>query len=134
MTDKDKKAVTFAEAVELMDMSVDTDIESQQRTKRELELQEWSEERAKAIAKQEGIELTVAHFQVIHLLRDYYLENGMAGSSRELADMLDMAMSEKGGRKYLYRLFSKGPVSQGMRIAGLPVPSGSEDKSFGTAH
>nr|WP_201091533.1 hypothetical protein [Thiocystis minor] len=31
------------------------------------------------------------------------------------------------------RLFPQGPVTQGMRFAGLPVPAHSEDEGFGTA-
>ena len=45
--------------------------------------------------------------------------------------MLDEHYAEQGGRKYLRRLFPQGPVAQGMRIAGLPVPPHTEDEGFG---
>lgn len=118
---------------EFADKSVDTDIDSQQHTQRELELKDWNEELARGIAKEEGLELTDAHFEVIQRLRDDYLENGSVESGRELGDRLDKAFSEQGGRKYLRRLFPHGPVTQGMRFAGLPVPAHSEDEGFGTA-
>jgi sulfur relay (sulfurtransferase) DsrC/TusE family protein len=70
---------------------------------------------------------------VIQRLRDYYLENGSVESGRELGDILDEAFSDQGGRQYLRRLFPQGPVTQGMRFAGLPVPAHSEDEGFGTA-
>jgi tRNA 2-thiouridine synthesizing protein E len=133
MVDKEKFANEYRESVEAMDVSVDTDIDSQQRTQREQELQHWSEGLARKAATGEGVELTDAHFQVIHLLRDYYLKNGLSESGRELDDMLDNEFSSQGGRKYLHHLFPDGPVAQGMRFAGLPVPAHSEDEGFGTA-
>jgi tRNA 2-thiouridine synthesizing protein E len=117
---------------EFTDKSVDTDIDSQQRTQRERELQSWNEEQAKNIAREEDVELTDAHFEVIQRLRDYYLENGTVESGRELGDMLDEAFADQGGRKYLHRLFPQGPVTQGMRFAGLAIPAHSEDEGFGT--
>jgi tRNA 2-thiouridine synthesizing protein E len=54
-------------------------------------------------------------------------------SGRELGDILDEAFSDQGGRQYLRRLFPQGPVAQGMRFAGLPIPAHSEDGGFGTA-
>ena len=133
MVDKEKFANEYRESVEAMDVSVDTDIDSQQRTQRERELQRWSEDQARKAATEEGVELTEAHFRVIHLLRDYYLKNGLTGSGRELEDMLDNEFSSEGGRKYLHKLFPDGPVTQGMRFSGLPVPAHSEDECFGTA-
>jgi sulfur relay (sulfurtransferase) DsrC/TusE family protein len=47
---------------EFADKSVDTDIDSQQHTQRERKLQNWNEEQARGIAKEEGVELTDAHF------------------------------------------------------------------------
>ena len=86
-----------------------------------------------SIAKEEGVELTDSHFEVIRKLRDYYLEVGSVESGRELGDMLDETFSDQGGRKYLRRLFPQGPITQGMRFSGLPIPAHSEDEGFGTA-
>jgi TusE/DsrC/DsvC family sulfur relay protein len=133
MIDTTKIANEFAEALKYMDVSVDTDIDSQQFTRRERELQSWDKEQARQLAREEGIELTEAHFEVIQQLRDYYLEYGYVESGRELGDMLEYEFANRGGRKYLRILFPNGPVTQGMRIAGLPVPAYSEDEGFGTA-
>jgi TusE/DsrC/DsvC family sulfur relay protein len=108
------------------------DTSSPLRSDRRLELQNWNETQAQRIAEQEGIELTDAHWAVIYCLRDYYLENGLAQSGRELGDMLDREFTELGGRKYLHRLFPHGPVAQGMRIAGLPLPAYTVDAGFGS--
>lgn len=133
MINKEETAKKFAESDELMDVSVDTDIESQLHTQRELELKNWDEAKMRKIATEEGVEITDDHLQVIRMLQEHYLEHGAAQKGSELGDMLDEAFSSQGGRKYLHRLFPKGPVAQGMRFAGLPVPKNSEDEGFGTA-
>jgi tRNA 2-thiouridine synthesizing protein E len=133
MIEEKTRTEQLKEAVESMDTSVDTDIDSQQRTQREQELKRWDEDQARHMASEQGIELSEAHFKVIHLLRDYYLKNGLPESGRELEEILDNEFSSLGGRKYLHQLFPDGPVTQGMRFAGLPVPAHSEDEGFGTA-
>lgn len=112
---------------------VDTDINSQKRTQRELELKNWSEEQVYKIASDEGVELSRDHLRVIRLLREYYLKHGTVQSGRELGDMLNEEFTDLGGRKFLHTLFPEGPVTQGMRFSGLPVPAYSEDKGFGTS-
>lgn len=96
-------------------------------------LEAWSEERAQQYAAQEGIDLTDEHWVVVYCLREYYRLNGPPGHGRELEDMLNNRFSTQGGRKYLRRPFPNGPVAQGMRIAGLPVPAHTEDAGFGTS-
>jgi len=132
MTDKEKIADELTETVEMMDVSVDTDINSQQRNHREVELRGWNEDKARKIAQDEGVEFTDAHLQVVQLLRDYYRQHGVSQNGRELGDMLDKEFASQGGRKYLYQLFPQGPVAQGMRFASLPAPAHSEDSGFGT--
>jgi len=68
MVDTEKIANEFAEATKLMDKSVDTDIDRINRRRRKAELSEWNEDRARAIASEEGIELTDAYLNVVHSL------------------------------------------------------------------
>lgn len=42
--------------------------------------------------------------------------------------------SAEGGSRYLRRLFTDGPVSQGSRLANLPTPLFATDTSFGTSY
>ncbi len=98
------------------------------------DLDHWSPLTVKEMAKEEGIEeLTEAHWHVIYALRNYYRENGRATSARELLRMLEEDFVDEGGRRFLYELFPKGPVSQGSRLAGIPLPPYSSDPSFGWA-
>ena len=116
----------------MADRSVDTDIDSQERTYRKNLLHELGEEQVNEMAEKEGISLSNEHLGVIECLRDYYLEFGEAEKGRDIEDMLDEVFDGHGGRKYLWKLFPGGPVTQGMRIAGLPVPPLTGDKGFGT--
>lgn len=95
-------------------------------------LEHWSPLTAKQLALEEGLgELTEAQWHVIYVLRNYYRDNGRATSARELMSILEKDFADEGGRRYLYELFPKGPVSQGSRLAGVPAPPYSSDPSFG---
>lgn len=111
----------------------DPENSSPRREDRRHDLEEWSRERSEAIAEEERVDMTEAHWQVITFLRRRYLEEGLAENARELADELDKEFSGQGGRRYLRKLFPEGPVTQGSRIACLPIPPYNEDASFGTA-
>lgn len=96
------------------------------------ELEPWSEDQAKALAEKEGIELSRAHWEVIHFLRDRFIHEGQAKSGRHVVEQLDSQFSDVGGKRYLYTLFPGGPVTQGSKIAGLPLPPYTADPSFGS--
>jgi len=100
---------------------------------RHLDLSDWSRVEGERIAAEEGIEMTPEHWKVVAFLRDYYRKHGLASSGRKLAQTLDVAFDQSGGNAHLHMLFPKGPVAQGSRIAGLPLPPYTEDNSFGSA-
>ena len=83
----------------------------------------WSAARAPVIAAQEGIALSVEHWEVVRFVRDFYLEFNTSPAIRMLVhDMANKFGEEKGNSRYLYRLFPKGPAKQATKIAGLPKP------------
>lgn len=109
------------------------DTSSPRRADRELELEDWSRDEGRRTAESLGIEMSDEHWQVIDRLRAYYREHGMPESGRNLSDLLDAEFTEQGGRRHLRRLFPEGPVLQGLKIAGLPIPPYTEDEGFGVA-
>jgi tRNA 2-thiouridine synthesizing protein E len=103
------------------------------RADREREVAAWSDDDARGKAQELGIELGDEHWEVVNLLRNHYLEQGLPESGRTLSDLLNAHFAERGGRRHLRRLFPEGPVMQGLKIAGLPVPPYTEDEGFGVA-
>ncbi len=96
-------------------------------------LEDWSEEIAQKWAAEQNITLTPQHWEVIHFLRNYYLEHGPAPSARPILQALEEKFSSEDGRKLLYELFPKGAVNQGSQIAGLPVPPYSTSPAVGSS-
>lgn len=82
---------------------------------------EWSEGFARALARQEGLDLTDEHWQVIHFLRDYYAEHGVQAQVREMIRHFTRVWDpERGSNHRLHEMFPRGgPQKQGNRLAGL---------------
>ena len=96
------------------------------------DLDHWSPLTVRHMADQEGLgELSDAHWHVIYLLRNLYRERGETMNTREIMHLLEQEFIDEGGRRYLYELFPNGPVNQGSRLAGVPVPPHASDPSFG---
>lgn len=92
----------------------------------------WSKEEAAGSAGELlGVPLSDDHWEVVRALHLYFATHEFP-NRRELSDALDEKFHIKGGRRYLYQLFPNGPVSQGCQLAGLEMPSGSVDLSFGS--
>jgi tRNA 2-thiouridine synthesizing protein E len=88
-------------------------------------LADWNEDVANAIAKQENVEMTPNHWEVVNFLRQYYDEYQIAPAVRVLTKAIGKQLGEeKGNSKYLYELFPYGPAKQACKIAGLPKPTG----------
>lgn len=84
----------------------------------------WNEDVAKAIAKEENLELTDEHWVIIKFLREYYKEYKLSPTNRVLTKAISKKLGpDKGNNKYLYGLFPYIPSNQGARIAGMPRPA-----------
>jgi tRNA 2-thiouridine synthesizing protein E len=99
-----------------------------------IELDPWTEGQAIEMARQDGLALGDDHLAIIHYLRDCYADHGGTVNARLLAKSLQEEFARWGGHRFLYKLFPLGPIAQASRYAGLPMPPGTRDPSFGTTH
>ncbi len=80
---------------------------------------EWTEEIAVEIAKEEGIpELTADHWKIINFCRQ------SAGTSGKAPTLRQITVGTGVTTKELFALFPKGPAKKVARIAGLGKPEG----------
>ena len=79
----------------------------------------WNEAVAGDFASTEGVgDLTQEHWKVIHYLRNYYLQYGIAPMIRKLCKETGFKLN------YIYELFPSGPAKGACKLAGLPKPTG----------
>jgi len=77
---------------------------------------QWTKEIAEAIAKEENVDLTDKHFEIIEFLRNRYA-NGDALSIRSInkSGIIDV--------KTFYQMFPGAPLKKSTKIAGIPKPA-----------
>ena len=80
----------------------------------------WDEDVAKALAAEDGIELTQEHMDVINYLRSEYFDNNEQPMERAINKGMSKVWGKKVTSKDLYVLFPLAPSKQGNKIAGLP--------------
>jgi TusE/DsrC/DsvC family sulfur relay protein len=82
-----------------------------------LDFTAWTEEVAALLAAEEGIaELSEDHWTVIHFLRGFHAEHGVAPMVRVLCKETGFNLAR------IYELFENGPAKGACKIAGLPRP------------
>lgn len=83
--------------------------------------EDWSEDLAKFMAEQEGVDLTEKHWDLMNYLRDeYFTNNQNQPNTRNIVKAMSDKWGQKLQQKDVYDLFPKDPSKQGGRIAGLP--------------
>lgn len=81
--------------------------------------EQWNEDVAKALATTEGVnDMNESHWKVVHYLRKYFLEFGVAPMIRKLCKESGFTLKE------IYELFPSGPAKGACKVAGLPKPTG----------
>ncbi|MCP3752815.1 TusE/DsrC/DsvC family sulfur relay protein [Pseudomonas sp. SBB6] len=89
-----------------------------------VELSDWSEEVATALAAHEDLELTAEHWEVLALLRDFYQEFELSPATRPLIKYTALKLgADKGNSLHLNRLFKGTPAKLAAKLAGLPKPT-----------
>ena len=91
-----------------------------------LDLDEWSEEFVIVRAKEEGLELTDEHRDVINYIRHYYEEKNVQAPVRDMIRHFKKSWGkERANTRYLHEIFPLGgPQKQGNRLAGVRKPKG----------
>ncbi len=78
----------------------------------------WSEELGAELAKLIGIEMTDAHWKVVHFLRDDYMVMGETATLRRVSTQTGVPVKD------LFTLFPKKPAKKMAYVSGLPKPKG----------
>jgi tRNA 2-thiouridine synthesizing protein E len=87
-------------------------------------INQWDESVAKALAEQEALALTEAHWEVIFFVRDFYQTYDTSPAIRALVKaMKDKFGPDIGNSRHLHRLFPDGPAKLATKLAGLPKPA-----------
>ncbi len=92
---------------------------------------DWDISTAEETAISDGVDMSDDHWDLVRALQEYYKKVDFP-HLRQIKDALDEKFHSRGGMKYLYQIIPGGPVAEGCRLAGLSVPSGAVDKSFGS--
>ncbi|MEN0107210.1 MAG: TusE/DsrC/DsvC family sulfur relay protein [Pseudomonas sp.] len=88
------------------------------------DLADWSTAVAEALAAQEELALETEHWEVLHLLRDFYAEFQLSPATRPLIKYTALKLgADKGNSLHLNRLFKGTPAKLAAKLAGLPKPT-----------
>jgi len=90
-------------------------------------LEDWSEAFATALARQDGIDLFVDHWELIWYFRDYFEEQQKNPTMHVLVRSLGKMKGghfhdQKRYERHIYGLFPTDPVHEICKLAGLPMP------------
>ena len=89
-----------------------------------VELSDWSEATAEALAQREGISLSSEHWEILRLVRSFYDDFQLSPANRPLIKFIAMKIGpEKGNSLHLNRLFNGVPAKLAAKLAGLPKPT-----------
>jgi len=86
-----------------------------------IEPQEWNDDVAAILAKQENIELNADHWEVLRFMRDYYADHQVAVDVRHVIKHLAKKHGPE-SRNMVFELFPYGYVKQACKIAGMKRP------------
>jgi len=102
-------------------MTVNIDVDKEGFLKN---LSDWSPEVATQIADNEGISLSDDHWEIITILREFYLTYEISPAMRILVKSVKEQLGdEKGNSIHLLNLFPGSPAKLASKIAGLPKPT-----------
>jgi len=84
---------------------------------------DWNETIAEQLAQINQIDLTPAHWEIIHFIRAYYQQFKHLPNARVFTKAIANSLgADKGNSRYLHGLFPDGPLKYACKLAGLPKP------------
>jgi len=115
-TNRSNPYATQFKIIEVEGIEIETDQEGYIQ-----DLDAWSEAFAIASARQENIELTQEHWDVIYYIRNYHDEHSIQATVRDMLIHFKKAWGkERGNNRHLHDIFPNGgPQKQGNRFAGV---------------
>ena len=88
-----------------------------------LDMNLWSEQLAVYLADIEGIVLSAEHWEILHFIRQFYIEYKYLPNARVFSKAIKNKLGiEKANSRYLMKLFPQGPLKYSCKLAGLPKP------------
>ncbi|KIQ00741.1 MULTISPECIES: TusE/DsrC/DsvC family sulfur relay protein [Pseudomonas] len=89
-----------------------------------LDLQDWSNDVAAALAEREALPLSDEHWEILVLLRAFHAEFQLSPANRPLIKYVALKLGpDKGNSLHLNRLFNGTPAKLAAKLAGLPKPT-----------
>jgi tRNA 2-thiouridine synthesizing protein E len=89
-----------------------------------VDLADWNEAVAEALADREELTLEADHWEILRLLREFYAEFQLSPATRPLIKYTALKLgADKGNSLHLNRLFKGTPAKLAAKLAGLPKPS-----------
>ncbi|MFZ2725199.1 MAG: TusE/DsrC/DsvC family sulfur relay protein [Methylococcaceae bacterium] len=88
-----------------------------------IDAQTWTENWATMQAVSYAIELSPAHWEIIHFMREYYITYKHLPNTRMFIKAVAIKLgTEKGNSRYIQVLFPQTPLKLVCLLAGLPKP------------
>lgn len=84
----------------------------------------WTDDIAIELAKEENIDLNESHWQILHFIRTYYGEHKVVPDIRHVDAYLatENKLDKKEAKKIIFTLFPYGYVKQACKISGMRKP------------
>ena len=85
---------------------------------------DWTDGIAKEFAKEENVDLSETHWQILRFIRKYYSEHNVIPDVRHVSDYLatENNIGKKEAKNIIFELFPYGYVKQACKISGMRKP------------
>jgi TusE/DsrC/DsvC family sulfur relay protein len=85
-----------------------------------VDVNDWTKEIAAEIFKEEDIDPTQEHWDIIDYVREQVIDEGAEPNERGIMKAMGKKWGRKVSSKEMYEMFPGMPSKQGLKIGGLP--------------